>query len=69
MNTAFIGLDYIVDISHPAVKIARCAQQVIARNTILHAHQALSIARQQQRLSILGYRWPPAGLSGTTQTL
>lgn len=62
MNTAFIGLDYIVDISHPAGKIARCAQQVIARNTILHAHQALSIARQQQRLSILSYRWPPAGL-------
>jgi biuret amidohydrolase len=27
MRTAFIGLDYIIDIMHPTGKIARCATQ------------------------------------------
>lgn len=53
MNTAFIGLDYIIDITHPNGKIARCASQIIARNTIQHANSALSLSRQKGWLNIL----------------
>jgi biuret amidohydrolase len=66
MNTAFIGLDYIVDIMHPDGKIARSAPQAAERRVIAHANQALAHAKQQGWLSVLvkvgfkpGYpEWP-----------
>ncbi len=51
--TAFIGLDYIVDISHPTGKIARSAEHGAQRGIIEKANLALAIARDQGWLSIL----------------
>jgi nicotinamidase-related amidase len=53
MNTAFIGLDYIVDIMHADGKIARSAPQAAERNVISHANTALKHARDKGWLSIL----------------
>ena len=40
-NTAFVGLDYIFDITHPDGKIARCAMSTAERGVIKAANQAL----------------------------
>jgi nicotinamidase-related amidase len=53
MNTAFIGLDYIVDIMHPQGKIAGSAKHAAERNVIARANRALEIARERGWLSIL----------------
>ncbi|MBV6322430.1 cysteine hydrolase family protein [Duganella violaceipulchra] len=53
MNTAFIGLDYIVDIMHPSGKIARSAAHAAERGVIANANQALALARERGWLSIL----------------
>lgn len=53
MNTAFIGLDYIVDIMQVGGKIARSAAHASERNVIDVANRALAIARQSAWLSIL----------------
>ncbi len=53
MTTAFLGLDYIIDICHPDGKIARSAAHVIERNVINKANQALFIAREKKWLTIL----------------
>jgi nicotinamidase-related amidase len=68
MNTAFLGLDYIVDIMHPSGKIAASAEQAAQRNVVGHANRLLAHARAQGWLSILvkvgfarGYPDHPAG--------
>ena len=53
MRTAFIGLDYIIDIMHPSGKIARCAAQSSERQIISKANEALAIAHEKKWLSIL----------------
>jgi biuret amidohydrolase len=53
MNTAFIGLDYIVDIMHPSGKIAGSAKHAAERDIISKANRALAFAKQQGWLSIL----------------
>ncbi|WP_434456306.1 cysteine hydrolase [Stutzerimonas urumqiensis] len=53
MNTAFIGLDYIVDITHPDGGMASSAEQVAARRVIAHANRALAIGRQRGWLNVL----------------
>lgn len=53
MNTAFIGLDYIVEITHPDGKLAASASQVRERGVIAGANKALQIARLDGWLSIL----------------
>ena len=52
MNTAFIGLDYIVEITHPDGKLAASASQVRERGVIAGANKALQIARLDGWLSI-----------------
>lgn len=47
MTTAFIGLDYIVDIMHPDGKISRSADNAADRNIIDHANRAMAIARSR----------------------
>jgi nicotinamidase-related amidase len=51
--TAFIGLDYIRDIVHPAGKIAHTAELAAKRGVIEKTNQALSIARERGWLTIL----------------
>jgi biuret amidohydrolase len=53
LNTAFIGLDYIVDIMHPDGKIAASAPQAAQRNVIAHANRLLEHAQAQNWLSVL----------------
>jgi len=53
MNTALIGLDYIVDIAHPDGKIARSAKHVAERDVIAKANRALAIAREKGWFRIL----------------
>lgn len=53
MRTAFIGLDYIVDIMHPEGKIARCAEQATERDVIAKTNKALEIMTQKEWLKIL----------------
>lgn len=53
MNTAFIGLDYIVDIMHPDGKIARSASQASERNVVKHANTALLHAKDRGWLTVL----------------
>jgi biuret amidohydrolase len=53
MTTAFIGLDYIVDITHPDGKMAGAAQQVIDRDVITNANRALAIAKEKGWLTVL----------------
>ncbi len=44
MNTALIGLDYIVDIMHPDGRIARCAEQAALRGVVARFNRALAVA-------------------------
>lgn len=67
MKTAFIGLDYIVDIMHPDGKIARSAGHAAARQVIRHANAALAHAKARDWLRVLvkvgfrpGYHEAPA---------
>ena len=53
MNTAFIGLDYIIDIMHPEGKIARSAAHAAQRDVISKANQALAIAQEKGWLRVL----------------
>jgi nicotinamidase-related amidase len=53
MNTAFIGLDYIIDIMHPEGKIARSAAHAAQRRVVEHANQALSFAQSKGWLRVL----------------
>ncbi|WP_168788748.1 cysteine hydrolase family protein [Paraburkholderia aromaticivorans] len=53
MNTAFIGLDYIVDIMHPDGKIARSAAHAAQRDVISKANRALAIAEAKGWLRVL----------------
>lgn len=53
MRTAFIGLDYIIDIMHPNGKIARCATQSYERQVIDKANQVLALADNKNWLKIL----------------
>ncbi|WP_323990921.1 isochorismatase family cysteine hydrolase [Nguyenibacter sp. L1] len=53
MSTAFIGLDYIMDIAHPSGKISSFAGQVEQRGIISKANQALEMAKAKQWLNIL----------------
>jgi len=53
VRTAFIGLDYIIDIMHPSGKIARCATQATERKIISKANRALAIAHEKKWITIL----------------
>ncbi|QLL16101.1 isochorismatase family cysteine hydrolase [Pseudomonas chlororaphis] len=53
MNTAFIGLDYIIDIMHPDGKIARSAAHAAQRDIIRKANRALAIAESNGWLKLL----------------
>jgi len=53
MNTAFIGLDYTFDITHPDSPVARSAAQISARNVIAKTNAALKIAEEKGWLIIL----------------
>lgn len=53
MNTAFIGLDYIVELTHPQGKLAASASQVETRQVIAAVNQTLQLARQKQWLTVL----------------
>lgn len=53
MKTAFIGLDYIVDIMHPDGKIARSAQQAAERGIVAKANEVLAHAKAHDWLAIL----------------
>jgi biuret amidohydrolase len=52
-KTAFIGLDYIIDIVDPSGKIAGSAAQVRERGIIAKANEALKIAREKDWLGVL----------------
>jgi nicotinamidase-related amidase len=52
-TTAFIGLDYIVDIVHPEGKIARTAGHAAERGVIEKANRALALAKGKEWLTIL----------------
>jgi nicotinamidase-related amidase len=67
VKTAFIGLDYIVDIMHPSGKIARSAKHAADRQVIRHANTALAHAKANDWLRVLvkvgfkpGYHEAPA---------
>lgn len=53
MNTAFIGLDYIVDIMGVGGKIAVSAAHALEKNCIANVNQALAIARAKKWLTVL----------------
>lgn len=53
MNTALIGLDYIVDIIHPSGRPARCAAHAAERDVVAKANKAFAIAQRHQWLRIL----------------
>ena len=53
MNTAFIGLDYIIDISHPNGKLAKGTGMVLDDAKLARINEALAIARQKAWLSVL----------------
>ncbi|MGQ3888306.1 isochorismatase family cysteine hydrolase [Legionella sp. CNM-1927-20] len=53
MRTAFLGLDYIIDIMHPKGKIARCAAQATERDIISKTNKVLEIAEEKQWLKLL----------------
>lgn len=52
-KTAFIAIDYIIDIMHPEGKIPSCAAQSAQRQVIAKANHILAQAKQQGWLSIL----------------
>lgn len=51
--TAFVGLDYIVDIMHPSGKAARSAAQALQRGVIAKANAILAHGRIKGWLNIL----------------
>lgn len=53
MNTAFIGLDYIVDIAHSDGKISHAASFAAQRGVIEKANRALLFAQKQNWLRVL----------------
>lgn len=53
MKTAFIGIDYIIDIMHPDGKIARSAEQATQRDVISKANQILHLAEERGWLKLL----------------
>ena len=53
VRSSFIGLDYIVDITHPSGKLSGAAAQVAGRGVIAKANQALAIARERGWLTVL----------------
>ncbi|QMT59493.1 hypothetical protein [Legionella sp. PC997] len=53
MRTAFIGLDYIIDIMHPQGKIARSAAHAQERDVIKKVNKALEIAELKKWISIM----------------
>jgi biuret amidohydrolase len=53
MNTAFIGLDYIVDITHPDGKLAKGTGLVLDDARIGRVNEALAISRGKGWLTIL----------------
>jgi len=53
MKTAFIGIDYIIDIMHVEGKIARSAELAAKRNVIANANQILDIAKAKGWLTLL----------------
>lgn len=53
MNTALIGIDYIVDILDPGKATARSARHATARDVIGKVNRALAIARSRGWLTIL----------------
>lgn len=53
MRTAFIGIDYIIDIMHPDGKIARSAEQAASRQVIANANKILAIAEKNNWLKLL----------------
>lgn len=57
MNTALIGLDYIVDIMHPDGRIARCAEQAALRGVVARFNRALAVAEQLGwlRIAVVGF--------------
>lgn len=52
-RTAFIALDYIIDIMHPDGKVARSAKHATERDVITKVNRALCIADSKKWLSIL----------------
>lgn len=68
MNTALIGLDYIVDIMHPDGRIARCAEQAALRGVVARFNRALAVAEQRGWLRIavrVGFEPGYPGPAGT----
>ncbi|KTD61325.1 isochorismatase [Legionella santicrucis] len=53
MRTAFIGLDYIIDIMHPQGKIARAATHALERDVIKKVNEVLKIATLKNWLTIM----------------
>lgn len=53
MRTAFIGLDYIIDIMHPQGKIARSAAHAQERDIIKKVNKVLEIAILKNWLTIM----------------
>lgn len=53
MRTAFIGLDYIIDIMHPQGKIARSAAHAQERDIIKKVNKVLEIAKLKNWLTIM----------------
>ncbi len=53
MRTAFIGLDYIIDIMHPQGKLARSASHALERNIIKKVNEVLEIAKLKNWLTIM----------------
>ncbi|RKS85130.1 nicotinamidase-related amidase [Orbus hercynius] len=53
MNTAFIGIDYIIDITHPDGKIPHSSPNVIQGHVIEHANRILTLAGEKNWLKLL----------------
>lgn len=53
MKTAFIGIDYIIDITHPTGKIPRSAELVSQRHVIDKVNDTLNIADEMGWLKLL----------------
>jgi biuret amidohydrolase len=53
VNTAFIGLDYIFDISHPEGKLAKGTAHALDDAMIGRVNEALAISREKAWLTIL----------------
>jgi hypothetical protein len=53
VNTALIGLDFIVDIMHPSGKIARSAEMAAERGIVPAMNRALQAGTERGWLNIL----------------